>query len=60
MKRIASLFRIPGQVAMEQQMACGLGMCFCCVRTFEGMEGKEQRRVCIEGPVFNLDEALSW
>jgi len=60
MKRIASRFKIPGQVAMEQQMACGLGMCFCCVRTFEGQEGKEQRRVCIEGPVFNLEEALSW
>jgi dihydroorotate dehydrogenase electron transfer subunit len=60
MKRIASKFNIPGQVALEQQMACGLGMCFCCVRTFEGAAGKEHRRVCIEGPVFKLEEALSW
>jgi len=60
MKRVASLFKIPGQVAMEQQMACGIGMCFCCVRAFDGKEGKEQRRVCVEGPVFNLSEALSW
>src|SRR5450759_3550909 len=46
MKRIAAKFNIPGQVALEQQMACGLGMCFCCVRTFEGAAGKEHRRVC--------------
>lgn len=60
MKRVATHFKIPGQVAMEQQMACGLGMCFCCVRTFEGESGSEQRRVCLEGPVFKLEESLSW
>jgi dihydroorotate dehydrogenase electron transfer subunit len=61
MKRLASAFQIPGQVAMEQQMACGLGMCFCCVRNFESAGGNlEQRRVCFEGPVFDLSEAQSW
>ncbi len=60
MKRLAGVFKIPGQVALEQQMACGLGMCFCCVRNFESSEGQEQRRVCVEGPVFELAEALSW
>jgi dihydroorotate dehydrogenase electron transfer subunit len=62
MKRVATQFGIPGQVAMEQQMACGLGMCFCCVRNFERPGGgePEQRRVCLEGPVFKLSEALSW
>jgi dihydroorotate dehydrogenase electron transfer subunit len=60
MQRIAKTFDIPGQVAMEQQMACGLGMCFCCVRSFQGADGIEQRRVCSEGPVFALSEALSW
>jgi dihydroorotate dehydrogenase electron transfer subunit len=61
MKRVAAQFGVPGQVAMEQQMACGLGMCFCCVRNFETPDGgPEQRRVCLEGPVFKLSEALSW
>ncbi|HMJ44003.1 MAG TPA: dihydroorotate dehydrogenase electron transfer subunit [Pseudolabrys sp.] len=60
MKRLASVFRIRGQVALEQQMACGLGMCFCCVRNFESPQGQVQRRVCIEGPVFELSEALPW
>ena len=60
LKRLGEAFGIPGQVAMEQQMACGIGMCFCCVRNFAGADGIEQRRVCLEGPVFELAEALSW
>ncbi len=64
LKNLGGEFGIPGQVALEQQMACGLGMCFCCVREFKvGGEvgGKlEHRRVCREGPVFTLAEALSW
>ena len=51
---------IPGQVAMEQVMACGLGPCYVCVRTFEVNGKKELRRVCIEGPVFDLQEAVGW
>ena len=60
LKRLAAEFNIPGQVAMEQQMACGIGMCFCCVRNFDVGGKIEQRRVCFEGPVFDLSEALSW
>ena len=57
-QRLAREFGLPGQVAMEQQMACGLGLCFCCVRDFN-VEGEiVQRRVCWEGPVFDLMEAL--
>ncbi len=51
---------IPGQVALEQQMACGLGMCFCCVREFRIDGALAHRRVCWDGPVFDLQEALSW
>ena len=60
MKRVARAHGIPGQVAMEQVMACGLGPCYVCVRTFE-VDGKQElRRVCIEGPVFDLQEAVGW
>ncbi len=60
MKRIGKAYGIPGQVAMEQVMACGLGPCYVCVRTFE-VDGKQElRRVCIEGPVFDLQEAVGW
>ncbi len=57
-QRLAHEFKIPGQVAMEQQMACGLGLCFCCVRDFNVDGEIIQRRVCWEGPVFDLLEAL--
>jgi dihydroorotate dehydrogenase electron transfer subunit len=60
MKRLGKAHGIPGQIAMEQIMACGLGPCYVCVRTFE-VDGKQElRRVCIEGPVFDLQEALGW
>jgi dihydroorotate dehydrogenase electron transfer subunit len=57
-QRLALEFGLPGQVAMEQQMACGLGMCFCCVRDFNVNGEIVSRRVCCEGPVFDLMEAL--
>jgi dihydroorotate dehydrogenase electron transfer subunit len=60
MKRVGVANGIPGQVAMEQVMACGLGPCYVCVRTFEVDGKKELRRVCIEGPVFDMQEAIGW
>lgn len=60
MKRLGRQYDIPGQVAMEQVMACGLGPCYVCVRTFEVNGHKELRRVCIDGPVFDLQEAVGW
>ncbi len=58
-QRLAREFALPGQVAMEQQMACGLGMCFCCVRAFDVCGEIVQKRVCWDGPVFDLMEALA-
>lgn len=55
---LAQEFNIPGQVAMEQQMACGLGMCFCCVRDFNVGGELVHKRVCWDGPVFDIMEAL--
>lgn len=60
MKRLGREHGIPGEAAMEQIMACGLGPCYICVRTFEKNGKKEMRRVCVEGPVFDLQECLGW
>ncbi|OLE34279.1 MAG: dihydroorotate dehydrogenase electron transfer subunit [Alphaproteobacteria bacterium 13_1_20CM_3_64_12] len=59
-KRLGKEHGIPGQMAMEQIMACGLGPCYICVRTFEVNGKLEMRRVCVEGPVFDLQECLGW
>ncbi len=46
---------IPCQVSLEERMACGLGACLGCAVAVRGLEGKrEYRRVCQEGPVFDL------
>jgi dihydroorotate dehydrogenase electron transfer subunit len=60
MKQVARAHGIPGEAAMEQIMACGLGPCYICVRTFEVDGKKEMRRICVEGPVFDLQECLGW
>lgn len=57
-QRLAREFELPGQVALEQQMACGLGMCFCCVRDFNVGGTVLHKRVCWDGPVFDLMEAM--
>ena len=59
-QRVARRLGLFGEVALEQQMACGIGMCFCCVRPFREGDGIVHRRVCCEGPVFPLLEAMSW
>lgn len=61
LQRLAAEHAIPGQVALEQQMGCGLGMCFCCVRPIrDAAGGVANLRVCAEGPVFDLQAALAW
>src|SRR5215510_13654627 len=60
MQRLGKKHNIPGQVAMEQIMVCGFGACYVCVRTFE-VDGKQVlKRVCRDGPVFNMQEAVGW
>ena len=60
LQRVAARHGIAGDVALEQQMACGLGMCQCCVRHFRRGAETYTARVCKEGPVFPLAEALEW
>jgi dihydroorotate dehydrogenase electron transfer subunit len=46
--------RVPVQVAVEERMACGIGVCFTCVLPIRAKDGTvRMRRACIDGPVFN-------
>ena len=60
MQRLGKKHSIPGQVAMEQIMVCGFGACYVCMRTFEVDGQRVLRRVCRDGPVFNMQEAVGW
>lgn len=60
MQRLGKKHNIPGQVAVEQIMVCGFGACYVCMRTFEVNGVRVLRRVCREGPVFDMQEAVGW
>jgi dihydroorotate dehydrogenase electron transfer subunit len=60
MKKLGKEHDIPGQVAMEQIMVCGFGACYVCMRTFEVDGQRVLKRVCRDGPVFNMQEAVGW
>lgn len=51
---------IPSQVAVEESMACGIGVCMTCVLPVVGDDGTTRMvRSCVEGPVF-LGERVRW
>ena len=51
---------IPCQVAVEESMACGIGVCMTCVLPVRGEDGVSRMvRSCVEGPVF-LGDRVRW
>lgn len=47
-------FKLKGYIALEENMACGIGACLSCVvNTKKGF-----KRVCKEGPVFPIEEIV--
>ncbi|CAN5231200.1 dihydroorotate dehydrogenase electron transfer subunit [soil metagenome] len=57
---IAAERGIPSQVAVEESMACGIGVCMTCVLPVVGDDGLTRMvRSCVEGPVF-LGDRVRW
>ena len=47
---------VPSYVAVEESMACGIGVCMTCVLPVVGEDGRTRfARSCVEGPVFGGD-----
>jgi dihydroorotate dehydrogenase electron transfer subunit len=63
LRQVTSLARrydIPVQVAVEELMACGVGVCMTCVLPVTGADGITRMvRACTDGPVFR-GEQLRW
>ena len=54
MARMPELRNKPVQISLEVRMGCGRGLCYgCTVKTKNGL-----KQVCMDGPVFNLDDIL--
>lgn len=47
---------LPAQVSMEERMGCGFGACAVCVCGIKVKGELEYKKVCVEGPVFDLAE----
>lgn len=60
MQTLGRKHKVPGQVAMEQIMVCGFGACYVCMRTIEVDGVKTLKRVCRDGPVFDMQAAVGW
>jgi len=58
-QRLCREYDLRGEAALEQQMACAFGVCLCCVREFEVGGERLHRRVCCEGPVFDLRQVVA-
>ncbi len=53
-QKIAIAENIPGLLSLEANMACGVGACLGCTCSTT----KGYRRVCVDGPVFDLKEVV--
>jgi dihydroorotate dehydrogenase electron transfer subunit len=57
---LARRYDIPVQVAVEEAMACGTGVCMTCVLPVIGSDGiTRMTRSCVDGPVFR-GEQIRW
>jgi dihydroorotate dehydrogenase electron transfer subunit len=62
MKALAGLLAdqdFPCQVSLEERMACGIGVCLGCVTAVKDHWGRKQyQRICMEGPVFGIQNVI--
>jgi dihydroorotate dehydrogenase electron transfer subunit len=56
--QIAARREIPVQVAVEEAMACGVGVCWTCVIPYWSRGEMQHLRSCVDGPVFNGGRVL--
>jgi dihydroorotate dehydrogenase electron transfer subunit len=58
--RVAGAEGAVAQVAVEESMACGIGVCMTCVMPVTGNDGVTRMvRSCVEGPIFRGDR-IRW
>jgi len=61
LKSLAGFLKYPYvcQVSLEERMACGVGACMGCAVAVRDENGdKDYRRVCADGPVFELKDVI--
>ncbi len=46
-------YALPGQISLEEYMACAVGGCAGCAVQIRTAQGPAMKRVCVDGPVFD-------
>lgn len=54
LRALCNVMEIPGELSLDERMACGYGVCMCC--SLETRSGA--KRICKEGPVFKKEELI--
>ena len=50
---------VPAFISLEERMACGIGACLACVCKSVDVDDHSKvnnKRICVDGPVFNAEE----
>ncbi|WP_440895229.1 dihydroorotate dehydrogenase electron transfer subunit [Amphibacillus sp. Q70] len=50
------LDHFPGYISLEERMGCGIGACYACI--VPSTDGKEYKKICVDGPVFGASEVM--
>ncbi|MDE7337405.1 MAG: dihydroorotate dehydrogenase electron transfer subunit, partial [Clostridia bacterium] len=58
LKKALQGFDVPIIVSLEARMGCGIGACLVCNCKVLRKGVEEYARVCVDGPVFKLDEVV--
>ncbi len=56
--KIAEEFNLVHQCAVEESMACGIGVCMTCVIPMKNEDGIKMIRSCIDGPVMDGSQVI--
>lgn len=59
---LAAEYGLPGEASLEEHMACGFGACAGCsapIREEGEGDAWNYKRVCVDGPVFSMDQ-VAW
>jgi dihydroorotate dehydrogenase electron transfer subunit len=57
---LARDYSLPGQLSLEEYMACAVGGCAGCVVEIVTPDGPAMKRVCVDGPVFPADSVAAF
>ena len=58
LQNIVNQYNISAMALMEEIIACGIGVCMGCVIKIKTSDNLCYKRICRDGPVFNLAEVV--